>query len=164
MSRAGWQHALLYFENRCAYCRGEGPFTRDHVIPRALGGRDVDVNIVPACATCNKAKGIAYPKEWCTSDVYARIEVYFLTFGYDLTLPDLLSPEEARRQNQRRARQGWHGWFRAAVSASGIVEPERLAKQIGVSRKEMRGYYFGRFQPSDPLKKRIAAALMNEAS
>lgn len=47
---------------RCAYCRRpaepDQPLTREHVIPRARGGRRKDVRIiVPACARCNHRRG-----------------------------------------------------------------------------------------------------------
>lgn len=47
---------------RCAYCRRpaepDHPLTREHVIPRARGGRRKDVRIiVPACARCNHRRG-----------------------------------------------------------------------------------------------------------
>lgn len=47
---------------RCAYCRTPakpgGRLTREHVIPRARGGRRKDVRIiVPACARCNHERG-----------------------------------------------------------------------------------------------------------
>ncbi|MEX2581711.1 MAG: HNH endonuclease [Gemmatimonadota bacterium] len=47
---------------QCAYCRAparpDSPLTREHVIPRARGGRRKDVRIiVPACARCNQHRG-----------------------------------------------------------------------------------------------------------
>ncbi|CAN5823434.1 hypothetical protein BH23GEM6_BH23GEM6_26720 [soil metagenome] len=47
---------------RCAYCRRpaepDQPLTREHVIPRARGGRRNDVRIiVPACLRCNNRRG-----------------------------------------------------------------------------------------------------------
>lgn len=47
---------------RCVYCRRpaapEAPLTREHVIPRAKGGRRKDARIiVPACAACNHRRG-----------------------------------------------------------------------------------------------------------
>lgn len=47
---------------RCAYCgtsaEPDAPLTREHVIPRARGGRRKDVRIiVPACARCNHHRG-----------------------------------------------------------------------------------------------------------
>jgi len=47
---------------RCAYCRTPAgpsmPLTREHVIPRARGGRRKDIRIiVPACARCNHHRG-----------------------------------------------------------------------------------------------------------
>jgi hypothetical protein len=46
----------------CAYCgtaaQPESPLTREHVIPRARGGRRRDVRIiVPACIRCNQHRG-----------------------------------------------------------------------------------------------------------
>ncbi|HEV2130057.1 MAG TPA: HNH endonuclease [Longimicrobiaceae bacterium] len=46
----------------CVYCRApaapDRPLTREHVIPRARGGRRKDVGIiVPACAPCNHHRG-----------------------------------------------------------------------------------------------------------
>lgn len=46
----------------CVYCRSpaapDRPLTREHVIPRARGGRRKDVGIiVPACAPCNHHRG-----------------------------------------------------------------------------------------------------------
>jgi hypothetical protein len=47
---------------RCVYCRApaapDRPLTREHVIPRAKGGRRKDSRIiVPACARCNHRRG-----------------------------------------------------------------------------------------------------------
>lgn len=47
---------------RCVYCRAaaapDEPLTREHVIPRARGGRRKDHRIiVPACARCNQTRG-----------------------------------------------------------------------------------------------------------
>lgn len=46
----------------CVYCRApaapDRPLTREHVIPRARGGRRKDLRIiVPACARCNHRRG-----------------------------------------------------------------------------------------------------------
>jgi len=54
------EQAIQY--GRCAYCRRPGspdrPLTREHVIPRAKGGKRKDVRIiVPACARCNHRRG-----------------------------------------------------------------------------------------------------------
>lgn len=47
---------------QCVYCRAKAgpdrPLTREHVIPRARGGRRKDARIiVPACARCNHLRG-----------------------------------------------------------------------------------------------------------
>ncbi len=50
----------------CMYCgrtftRTE--LTRDHVVPRVQGGRDVWTNVVAACARCNHRKGGRTPEQ-----------------------------------------------------------------------------------------------------
>jgi len=51
---------------RCLYC-GEQferlALSRDHVIPRAQGGRDIWTNVVTACKRCNHRKGARTPEE-----------------------------------------------------------------------------------------------------
>ena len=52
----------LIERGQCAYCRAPAspnrPLTREHVIPRARGGRRKDVRIiVPACERCNHHRG-----------------------------------------------------------------------------------------------------------
>lgn len=49
-------------DGQCVYCRApaepDRPLTREHVIPRAKGGRRKDHRIiVPACARCNHTRG-----------------------------------------------------------------------------------------------------------
>lgn len=55
----------------CHYCQrevgpGALPFTRDHVVPRAMGGRDRRDNVVPACRDCNGDKADKYPTHDCS--------------------------------------------------------------------------------------------------
>lgn len=53
---------ILASEGRCNYCGVDiGPMegSFDHVIPFALGGVNLIVNIVRCCITCNRTKGWA---------------------------------------------------------------------------------------------------------
>lgn len=53
-------------KNICLYCGQHFPsskLTRDHVIPRSRGGRNVWTNVVTACSRCNHAKGARTPEE-----------------------------------------------------------------------------------------------------
>lgn len=64
----GHDNALLFRRdhNVCAYCSerlGQHALTRDHIYPRARGGRDVWVNVVTACRTCNLLKACRTPEE-----------------------------------------------------------------------------------------------------
>lgn len=48
----------------CQYCgTRRGPMTTDHVVPRALGGRDTWTNLVCACVRCNNRKGNRTPEQ-----------------------------------------------------------------------------------------------------
>jgi hypothetical protein len=50
----------------CAYCGNEytpARLSRDHVTPRAQGGRDIWTNVVTACSGCNKVKDACTPEE-----------------------------------------------------------------------------------------------------
>ena len=45
---------------RCRYCGMSllrHQFTLDHLLPRARGGPDWDINLVVSCSPCNNAKG-----------------------------------------------------------------------------------------------------------
>jgi 5-methylcytosine-specific restriction endonuclease McrA len=50
----------------CLYCGSsfrQSLLTRDHVLPRALGGDDIWGNVVTACKACNVKKGCHTPAE-----------------------------------------------------------------------------------------------------
>ena len=52
--------------NTCLYCGerfGERELTRDHVMPKSRGGKDVWRNVVSACRRCNQRKGNRLPEE-----------------------------------------------------------------------------------------------------
>lgn len=49
------------FGKKCFYCFKEDATTADHFIPRSLGGKLVESNIVPACRACNVKKGNKLP-------------------------------------------------------------------------------------------------------
>lgn len=67
-SHQEWKECLIYFGGECAYCGGtprKGQrLTRDHLEPISKGGRTIQSNIVPACASCNSSKGADDFKEW----------------------------------------------------------------------------------------------------
>lgn len=49
----------------CHYCGTGDAQTRDHIVPRSLGGVDAPWNLVRACYPCNSAKGAALPTCEC---------------------------------------------------------------------------------------------------
>lgn len=49
----------------CIYCRAtEGPMHLDHVVAKALGGKDEVSNLVVACAACNCVKKHLTLRQW----------------------------------------------------------------------------------------------------
>lgn len=51
---------------RCMYCGDQfvyGELTRDHVMPRGQGGKDMWENVVAACKRCNHSKGNRTPEQ-----------------------------------------------------------------------------------------------------
>ena len=63
-----WKECVIFFGGVCAYCGGtprKGQrLTRDHLEPVSVGGRTIQSNIVPACASCNSSKGAEEFKQW----------------------------------------------------------------------------------------------------
>jgi len=52
-----WRDMLILYRHRCPRCGAKGPLTKDHIIPRSLGGGSGLRNIQPLCAGCNAWKG-----------------------------------------------------------------------------------------------------------
>ena len=57
-------HLARRYYGLCAYCYTSPYEHWDHVIPLARGGRHAIGNLLPACATCNLAKGSKLLSEW----------------------------------------------------------------------------------------------------
>lgn len=67
---ADWVWALAYWNNRCAYCGGEGKkLTADHIYPLShpLYPGHVPWNVIPACAQCNASKTCRDLDKWLLS-------------------------------------------------------------------------------------------------
>lgn len=70
---------LLFRRDRhlCAYCggiNGRENLTRDHILPKSRGGRDLWTNVVAACRGCNHRKGARTPEE-------ANMPLYYLPYA-----------------------------------------------------------------------------------
>jgi len=64
----GFNNRMLFRRDnyRCMYCGAQhrqAGLTRDHVVPRAQGGKDVWENVVAACGRCNHFKADRTPEE-----------------------------------------------------------------------------------------------------
>jgi len=62
-----WERMLWAFDWECAYCGSWSEVGQDHVVSIARGGHDLMSNILPACARCNRLKGLRSLPEWLTS-------------------------------------------------------------------------------------------------
>ncbi len=81
------KHAQVALSNRtlfgrdryvCAYCGGHFPnynhLSRDHIMPKFLGGENTWMNVVTACRECNSKKGHKTLKE-------ARMELLYVPYA-----------------------------------------------------------------------------------
>jgi len=74
--------------NVCAYCASvfkSGDLTRDHIVPRSKGGRDMWMNVVTACKTCNSLKGDTMPGEKMEFEQYGpqmtgKMEILYVPY------------------------------------------------------------------------------------
>ena len=67
-SFSGFNNQMLFRRDnyRCMYCGAKfshAELTRDHVVPRAQGGRDIWENVVAACSRCNHFKADRTPEQ-----------------------------------------------------------------------------------------------------
>lgn len=53
-----WLMLQERYDFKCFYCGQVGRLTKDHVFPVSKGGEDIIENIVPACLSCNRKKGV----------------------------------------------------------------------------------------------------------
>ncbi len=80
------KHARVALSNRtlfgrdrhiCAYCGGHFPnynyLSRDHIVPKYLGGENTWMNVVTACKECNSKKGHKTLKQ-------ARMELLYVPY------------------------------------------------------------------------------------
>jgi 5-methylcytosine-specific restriction endonuclease McrA len=59
-----WDRAVQRCGGLCSYCGERRPLERDHVIPLHRGGDHSVGNLLPACRSCNRAKGYKFLSEW----------------------------------------------------------------------------------------------------
>lgn len=64
-------HNLSVIGERCHYCKTEMATTVDHIIPKALLGKDGGYNLVPCCVKCNMAKKSLWPDCECWKCTWA---------------------------------------------------------------------------------------------
>lgn len=77
-ARRQWRAGIrAAWNDRCAYC-GQPPIdeeslTIDHVKPRCKGGEDRTSNVIPACRSCNQAKGSEEWVSWYSRQAFYSI-------------------------------------------------------------------------------------------
>ncbi|MCL4504998.1 MAG: HNH endonuclease [Chloroflexi bacterium] len=76
-----WLDTLDYFGWRCAYCMRAEFACLDHYVPVVQGGGTTRANCVPACTSCNSAKGGRAPQGYVIkASAYTRVEEYLAQF------------------------------------------------------------------------------------
>lgn len=76
-----WLDTLDYFTWRCAYCLRADFTCMDHYVPIAQGGGTTQGNCVPACTTCNSAKGGRAPQGYLLkAHAFTRVADYLAQF------------------------------------------------------------------------------------
>lgn len=85
-----WRLSTLGPDDQCHYCRRKPGVTDDHIVPKALGGSDLQTNIVPACEKCNGVKADQWPTCQCNRCAIARKE--FLAQRIAVSTSALLNP------------------------------------------------------------------------
>ncbi len=72
-----WLDTLEYFGWRCAYCLRADFACMDHYIPIVQGGGTTMKNCVPACTSCNSAKGGRPPQGYLIkASAFTRVKEY----------------------------------------------------------------------------------------
>ena len=141
---------------KCAYCgNAEGPFHRDHVVPRSRGGTDSASNIVTACAKCNAEKHDRLASEWlgdkCPTEIL-RIEARVnKRLSKDFSKRDRKAFRHPLVGKYFHSYEGpvlqWQGQVLAVVGDSFLVQLyEWIAgspsDQVLVGQTEMKGWKF----------------------
>jgi hypothetical protein len=97
----------------CAYCGGTiapADLSRDHVLPRARGGKDIWSNVVAAHRSCNMRKGCRTPEEASMPLLYVPYEPdrfeHFILSGRNI-VADQMSYLTTRLPSHSRARPGF---------------------------------------------------------
>ena len=90
-----WNKAKNHFNNRCAYCNGELPLTREHFLPVNKDGEFTHNNIIPACKSCNSSKQDSdfftwYPKQIFYSKSRESKILNFLNYDKKLHVQQLM--------------------------------------------------------------------------
>lgn len=122
----GHDNALLFRRDRdtCAYCGQQFDrrwLTRDHIVPRGQGGKDVWANVVAACRPCNMRKACRTPEQAhmpliVVPYVPCRFEHFILT--------------------GRRILADQHEYLAARISRAGI-DRDKLLKGRGYDRNPL---------------------------
>jgi len=72
-----WLDTLDYFGWRCAYCLRADFACLDHYVPVVQGGGTTQGNCVPACTSCNSAKGGRAPQGYLIkASAFTRVKEY----------------------------------------------------------------------------------------
>ncbi len=97
---------------KCHYCPAQGT-TKDHIVPRSLGGVNAHWNYVFACHSCNRDKANFLPTcrcRWCGAAIEKHLEEQ-IAKHFSKSWADRMNAidwKERRKIRARRARQPKH--------------------------------------------------------
>ena len=84
LTQRQWLDTLDYFTWRCAYCLRADFTCMDHYVPIVQGGGTTQGNCVPACTSCNSAKGGRAPQGYLIkAHAFTRVAEYLAQFADD---------------------------------------------------------------------------------
>ena len=96
-------------EKRCYYCGVRGAMTRDHYLPKAMGGEGGD-NLVLCCRPCNAKKRAMLGGDYVAWLTTPEGRAWFHQRGFHTEIVDNACPQcISKRDNMRRK---WVAWSR----------------------------------------------------
>lgn len=130
----------------CHYCQVAPATTRDHIVPKALGGVGATWNLVPSCQKCNQIKSHDVPTcecEKCKLAVKRQLKVMLRKKeeldGRDEVLTDCREiAKQVKKENRARRKREKKGEDFYNSGDSSWVHPRYRAFYASLPEKDRR--------------------------
>lgn len=129
-----WSKLVIFCRNECVRCGAPaeqlvgGKLTRDHIVPRHMGGGDDIANLQPMCRSCNSSKGKETtdhrPKNWkdCLLISVAKGPDLGRPYHTNHTIPIISNQnvylESGGQGSFKTVRSHWYRYFKKDLSTS----------------------------------------------